>query len=582
MSFRFRKSVRLFPGVRLNFSRSGISTTIGVRGAGVTIGPRGTYANVGLPGTGFSYRARIDRPVGRRRPSRAADPFVPGWIESPGTDQRSPRDAPPRSDAPWLGPYERIGSASVEYLTSPGLQALRDLVNEVAGRRRDLERETAQLRTEIRWLRQLEGLCRWLLLRLLAFPLARSAERKRIAAEAARAEVEELLEVTRFELDFAIDDVVVREFGGLERAYHRVQRSAQIWDVTGRAAIEDWVRARTIARHSIEREPVGLELAQAPFVHSRWQALRFGNVNGEDLYLYPGFVMVHSPDGNFALVEIGQLDLESYLVRFSEDEYVPADARVVGHTWLKANKDNTPDRRFRDNRQIPVALYGWLEFRSAGLREAYMVSNADAATEFAAAFERYSRVLAAFAARGGIVADDGNISLTEPASVVSEDAEEPDLPGGASVATPRRFGLGFPVTDLAALALMAWVWIAGLPLDAAWLSRPAAVVAPSEPVERAPAKVQPIEAKERPAVSESEIRVTANLVNLRAGPGTAHAVVGQIKRGDVLQLLERRNEWLHVRLGDLDAWMHAKLAEDVSMPRLRRVREPNITPLSRE
>jgi hypothetical protein len=126
---------------------------------------------------------------------------------------------------------------------------------------------------------------------------------------------------------------------------------------------------------------------------------------------------------------------------------------------------------------------------------------------------------------------------------------------------------------------VAWVWIAGLPSDSGWLSPPAAVVAPSEPVEPVPAKIQPIEAKERPAISESEIRVTADLVNLRAG---GHAVVGQIKRGDVLQLLEQRSEWLHVRLGELDAWMHATLAEDVSMPGLRRVREPNITPLYRE
>src|SRR5918994_30383 len=205
MSFRFRKSVQLFPGVRLNFSPSGVSTTIGVRGAGVTIGPRGTYANVGLPGTGLSYRARLDRPVGGRRPSHAVHPSAPGWIEPPGTEPCSPSDAPPRPDAPWLGPYERIGSASVEYLTSPGLQALRDLVNEVADRRRDLEREIAQLRTEIRWLRQLEGIYRLLLLRLLTFPLARSAERKRIAAEAGRAGLAEMLAVTPLALYFAID-----------------------------------------------------------------------------------------------------------------------------------------------------------------------------------------------------------------------------------------------------------------------------------------------------------------------------------------------------------------------------------------
>ena len=52
MGYRFRKTVQLFPGVRLNFSRSGISTTIGIPGAGLTIGARGAYANLGLSGTG--------------------------------------------------------------------------------------------------------------------------------------------------------------------------------------------------------------------------------------------------------------------------------------------------------------------------------------------------------------------------------------------------------------------------------------------------------------------------------------------------------------------------------------------------
>ncbi len=43
MGLRFRRSLRLFPGVRLNFSRSGISTTVGVRGASITLGPKGNY-----------------------------------------------------------------------------------------------------------------------------------------------------------------------------------------------------------------------------------------------------------------------------------------------------------------------------------------------------------------------------------------------------------------------------------------------------------------------------------------------------------------------------------------------------------
>jgi Bacterial SH3 domain. len=60
MGLRFRRTVKLLPGVRLNLSRSGVSTTVGVRGASVTVGKQGTYANVGLPGSGVSYRTRID------------------------------------------------------------------------------------------------------------------------------------------------------------------------------------------------------------------------------------------------------------------------------------------------------------------------------------------------------------------------------------------------------------------------------------------------------------------------------------------------------------------------------------------
>src|ERR1700737_330398 len=53
--FRIRRSKQIFPGLRLNLSKSGISMSAGVRGAHYTIGPRGRRATVGLPGTGLSY-----------------------------------------------------------------------------------------------------------------------------------------------------------------------------------------------------------------------------------------------------------------------------------------------------------------------------------------------------------------------------------------------------------------------------------------------------------------------------------------------------------------------------------------------
>ena len=60
MALRFRKSVKLAPGIRMNFSRGGLSWSLGPRGASVGIGKRGTYLNAGLPGTGLSFRQRLD------------------------------------------------------------------------------------------------------------------------------------------------------------------------------------------------------------------------------------------------------------------------------------------------------------------------------------------------------------------------------------------------------------------------------------------------------------------------------------------------------------------------------------------
>ena len=61
MAIRFRKRIKIIPGVRINVGKRGVSgTTIGPRGASITVGKQGVHANVGLPGTGLSFRKRID------------------------------------------------------------------------------------------------------------------------------------------------------------------------------------------------------------------------------------------------------------------------------------------------------------------------------------------------------------------------------------------------------------------------------------------------------------------------------------------------------------------------------------------
>jgi hypothetical protein len=53
--FRFRHSIRLAPGIRLNIGRRGLPTPLGGRVAHVTVGRNAPRATASEPGTGFSY-----------------------------------------------------------------------------------------------------------------------------------------------------------------------------------------------------------------------------------------------------------------------------------------------------------------------------------------------------------------------------------------------------------------------------------------------------------------------------------------------------------------------------------------------
>lgn len=77
-SFRFRKSVKLGPGVRLNVSKRGLGMSGGVRGARVSYHSSGRRTtSVGIPGSGVGYVDSQSGGRGRgRTPRGAASPAV--------------------------------------------------------------------------------------------------------------------------------------------------------------------------------------------------------------------------------------------------------------------------------------------------------------------------------------------------------------------------------------------------------------------------------------------------------------------------------------------------------------------------
>lgn len=60
-NWNYRKRISIAPGIKLNLSKKGISTTLGVPGSSINIGKSGTYLNTGIAGTGIYKRQKLGK-----------------------------------------------------------------------------------------------------------------------------------------------------------------------------------------------------------------------------------------------------------------------------------------------------------------------------------------------------------------------------------------------------------------------------------------------------------------------------------------------------------------------------------------
>lgn len=98
MGFRFRRSIKIMPGLRLNVGKRGSSISIGGKGFTHNIGTRGSRTTVSLPGTGLSYTAHGSKP--KRRAKAASAPAPDPVIAPPSLPNDPSRGS--GSKAGWI------------------------------------------------------------------------------------------------------------------------------------------------------------------------------------------------------------------------------------------------------------------------------------------------------------------------------------------------------------------------------------------------------------------------------------------------------------------------------------------------
>ena len=105
--------------------------------------------------------------------------------------------------------------------------------------------------------------------------------------------------------------------------------------------------------------------------------------NEEEYFFLPNGILFIK-NYNVAIINYNDIDISIADSSFREDsEMEPKDSKFLGYTWLYVNNNGTPDRRFNNNKKIPIYLYEEIHIESkTGLNFLLMVSNKENAINF--------------------------------------------------------------------------------------------------------------------------------------------------------------------------------------------------------
>jgi hypothetical protein len=269
-------------------------------------------------------------------------------------------------------PVEEVRSASTELLTSESLKELKQLIQttheEQESIKSDLEAAREEKRTAYdKWFSWDDGV---LLKRIFK---KKFAERKTAldTAEAKVVELEEQLRMTRIATQIDIDKQQAELYFRMRDAFARLSECAAIWDIKSHKGTDKF-HQRTTADLHISRARTRFVLDGCDLITWNQQVPHLENVKGGDMFLYPGFILYRAARSAFSVIGYHDVHCMVSVPEFQEPEAVPADSKVVGQTWAKANKDGSRDKRFVNNYAIPIALYGWWSLKSeTGLWEEF-------------------------------------------------------------------------------------------------------------------------------------------------------------------------------------------------------------------
>jgi len=405
MAWNYRKRITIAPGVRLNVSKKGVSTTFGVRGASINMGQNGTYLNTGIPGTGIYKRQKIGGSNNYNIADKSqADSgkgcviglilgvllvFIIGVFLQNQEENNSSGTFLIFVSVVWLlivlGAYIRKLISN-----SPSAQAKKEeqlLQSQIETAKYAFSQSTNPMRKAI-----LQNF-------ISCAELCRKADETEAIIEAIRQKMQKkknpqldeqlekyeakLLKITaelnevQLDADKDLDDFEKWQYSKLCEDFEKILSSKKIWLITSSVPNTE---LKSSASNAVERKEVNFDTGVFNYIKSSFDIPVLRDLSGNTYYIYPRYIIKAQSFTDFEAFPIDTISLKFSKQRFIEDRDLPEDSYAVDYTYQYVNKNGGPDKRFSYNPRRPIVEYGKIEIEKFGLT--FYVSDYFAADEF--------------------------------------------------------------------------------------------------------------------------------------------------------------------------------------------------------
>lgn len=389
------------PGIYLDLSKVGVSTTIGVRGSSLT--HHGQYVNTGIPGTGFYERTKLVHTHQAHAPLSYAS--------------ADPQTAHANTLVVAIAMAIGVFCISLAFSFLEGcivwavFVALLIFVATISGMAGDKSKEVDHslwIYKAKATLPKLQGETKEVLKNFIdCYELAKQIEYETKVVNAleeklrgaSNAKLDQLLwehqskleELNRqladvqMDVDAPLTDEEKEAYGKVCDAFEEAMHSAYTWFVApSNYGSPAKPHVQTIGKRRRASAYVGV----FDYLKSDFDVPVL-DAGDTQYYIYPKFVIKASSVCEFEVYPLTPSAITASIVKYAEAEVNPLDAHSTEEAWQYANGDGSPDKRHTNNKLVPVYQYGCINFDLGNTPSRFMFSDGEASERFAEALAFY-------------------------------------------------------------------------------------------------------------------------------------------------------------------------------------------------